>query len=59
MSEKIYNFLFYFFGVYTPTQYALSCKIPKFEYYANRKKSKYYVCTPMLKANCSEYNLSE
>ena len=38
-----------FFGVYTPTQYALSGKIPKFEIYVNRKKSKYYLGTPMLK----------
>ena len=28
------------FGVYTPTQYALSCKIPKFLFVANRKKPK-------------------
>ena len=25
----------------------------------NRNKSKYYLGTPMLKENCSEYNLSE
>ena len=28
------------FGVYTPTKYALSGKIPKFKFYANRNKSK-------------------
>ena len=42
-----------------PTLYALSCKIQKFYIYLNRKKSKYYLRTPMLKQNCSEYNLSE
>ena len=47
------------FKVYTPTPYALSCKIQKFYIQANRKKSKYYPGTPMLKENCSEYNLSE
>ena len=45
--------------VYTPTQYALPCKIPKFKIYVNRKKSKYYLGNPMLKQNGSEYNLSE
>ena len=38
------------FGVYTPTQYAVSCKITKFKYYENKKKSKYYLGTPMLKS---------
>ena len=38
------------FGVYTTTQYAVSFKIPTFYNYANRKKSKYYPGTPMLKA---------
>ena len=38
------------FGVYTLTQYALSYKIPKFYFYVNRVKSKYYLGTPMLKA---------
>ena len=28
------------FGVYKPTQYALSCKIPKFKLYENGKKCK-------------------
>ena len=37
-------------GVYTTTQYAVSLNIPKFYNYANRKKSKYYLGTPMLKA---------
>ena len=37
------------FEVYTPTQYALSCKIPIFKFYVNRKTSKYYLGTPMLK----------
>ena len=39
------------FGVYTPSPYALSCKIQKFHIYANPKESKYYLDTPMLKAN--------
>ena len=45
--------------VYTKTQYVLSSKIPKFELYGNRQKSKYYLGTPKLKENGSEYNLSE
>ena len=47
------------FEVYTPTQYALSGKIPKFSFYMNRKKSKYYLGTPKLKENGSEYSLLE
>ena len=47
------------FGVYTPTQYALSCEIPKFSFYVNRNNSQYYLGNPMLRKNCSEYNLSE
>ena len=38
------------FGVYTPTPYALSCKIQKFHIFANQKKSKNYLGTRMLKA---------
>ena len=38
------------FGVYTPTPYALLCKIEKFNIYANRKKSKYNLGTPKVKA---------
>ena len=37
------------FGVYTPAQYALSCKMWKFQFYVNRKKSKYYLKHAMLK----------
>ena len=37
-------------GVYTPTSYAVTCKIEKSYIQANRKISKYYVGTPMLKA---------
>ena len=37
------------FEVYTPTQYALSCKIQKLHILVNRKISKYYLGTPMLK----------
>ena len=37
------------FKVYTPNPYALSCKIQKFYIEAIRKKSKYYLGTPMLK----------
>ena len=37
------------FGIYTPSSYALSCKIKKFNMLANRKKSKYYLGTPTLK----------
>ena len=47
------------FGLYTSTQYDLLCKIPKFLFYANPNKSKYYVVTQMLKENCSLYSLSE
>ena len=47
------------FGVYTPTQYALSCKIVKFKFYAHRKKSKYYLGAPKLKENGSEYSMLE
>ena len=38
------------FGVYTSTQYALSCKIQKFYIKADRKITKYNLGTPMLKA---------
>ena len=47
------------FGVYTPTQCSLSCKIPKFYFYVNRKKSKCYLGIPMLKENGSEYSVFE
>ena len=47
-----------FWRIYT-NQYALICKIPKFKFYANRKKSKYSLGTPMLKENGSEYNMSD
>ena len=47
------------FNVYTTTQYALSCKMRKLYFYANREKSKYYLGTPMLIENGSEYHLSE
>ena len=47
------------FVVYTPTQYALSCKIPKFKFYAIRKKSKQYLGAPKLKENGSEYSVLE
>ena len=47
------------FVVYTPTQYALSCKIPIYKFYANRKKSKKYLGAPKLKKNGSEYSLLE
>ena len=41
MCQKKYTIPFStLFLVYTPTQYALSCKIPKFQFYASRKKSK-------------------
>ena len=46
------------FGVYTPTQYALSCKIPKW-FYANRKKPKSYLGAPKLKENGYVYILLE
>ena len=45
------------FGVYISTQYGLSCKIPKFKFYANRKKSKYNLGAPKIKGNGSEYSL--
>ena len=49
LSEKINNVHFLpCFGVCTPTQYALSCKIQKLSIYTNQMKSKYYVGTPML-----------
>ena len=44
-------------GGYTPTQYALSCKIPTFKFYVNQKKSKKYLGSPKLKENSSEYSL--
>ena len=47
------------FGVYTPTQYALSYRIQKFKFYVNRKKSKLYLGAPKLKENGSEYSLLE
>ena len=47
------------FGVYTPTPYALSCKITKFKFYVNRKKSKRYLGAPKLKENGSKYTLLE
>ena len=50
LSEKVYSPILLCFGVYTPTQYSLSCKIQRFSFYINRKKSKYYLGTPMLKA---------
>ena len=60
MSEKNIQCPFLLcFAVYTPTQYALSCKITKFKLYPNRKKSKYYIGTAMLKENGSKDNLSE
>ena len=37
------------FELHTPTQYALSCKIPKFKFYVNQKKSKKYLGSPKLK----------
>ena len=46
------------FGVYTPTQYALSCKIPKLLFYENRKQSK-YLSSPKLKENGCKYSLLE
>ena len=46
-------------GLYTPTQYALSWKIPTFKFYVNQKKSKKYLGFPKLKENCSEYSLLE
>ena len=39
-----------YFGLYKPTPCALSCKIKKLYNEENRKKSKYYLGTPMLKA---------
>ena len=48
-----------FFGVYTPTQYALSCKIAKFKFYTNRKNFNYNLGTQRLQENGSEYNLSQ
>ena len=47
------------FRVYTQTQYALSCKMPKFSFYTNRRKSKYYPVAPELKEIGSEYSLLE
>ena len=47
------------FGVYTPTLYALSCKIHKFQFYVNRKISKYYLRATKLKENGSQYSLLE
>ena len=44
------------FEEYTPTQYALSCKIPIFLFYAKRKKSK-YLGPAVLNENGSEYSL--
>ena len=49
MCPKKYTMLFStLFGVYTPTQYALSCKKRKLKIYANRKISN-YLGTAMLK----------
>ena len=48
-----------YFGVYTPTQYALSCKIPKFKFSMNQKISKKYLGSPKLKEKSSEYSLLE
>ena len=45
------------YGVYTPTPYALSYKIQKLKFYANRKQSKRYLGAPKLKENGSEYSL--
>ena len=49
VRKNIQCLILLYFGVYTPTPYALSCKIQKFYIYANRNKTKYYVGTPMLK----------
>ena len=49
LSEKIYNARFFSDLDYTPIPYALSCKIQKFYIQETRKKSKYYLGTPVLK----------
>ena len=62
IQNRVENGIVYFllcFGVHTPTQYALSCKIQKVYFYANRKKSKLYLGAPKLKENGSEYSLLE
>ena len=44
-----YTMPFLFFPeVYPPNKQALICKIAKFQIYANIKKYKYYLGTPML-----------
>ena len=49
ICQRKYTILFStLFGVYTPTQYALSCKKRKLKIYANRKISN-YLGTAMLK----------
>ena len=47
------------FGVFTPTQLVLSCKIPKFSFYADRKKCEEYLGALNLIENGSEYSLLE
>ena len=47
------------FVVYTPTQYAISCKITEILILPDSKKSKYYLGTQMLEQNFSKYHLSE
>ena len=49
VRKNIQNPFLLCFGVYTQTQYALSCKIPKFKFYANRQKSKSYLGAPKIK----------
>ena len=59
LRKNIQNPFLLCFGVYTQSQYALSCKIPKFKFYVNRKESKSYLGAPKLKENGSEYSLIE
>ena len=59
VRKNIQNPFLLCFGVYTHTQYALSFKIPKFKFYANRKTSKSYLGTPKLKENGCEYSVLE
>ena len=59
VRKNIQNPFILCFGVYTQTQYALLCEIPKFKFYANRKKSKSYLGAPKLKENGCEYSVLE